>query len=102
APCCDAAAFSKQHGEFVERRAEKLFKQQALRRGALLPLKITDQRPEVARAEFAQQVRDACLRLHGDHAETCPLSGKRVSFGLVRMANIDPLFDVARKLFEMG
>jgi CRISPR-associated endonuclease/helicase Cas3 len=40
--------------------------------------------------------------LHREHAEIDPTSGKRVSFGIVRMANIDPLFDVAHTLHRLG
>lgn len=103
ATCTDETAFADQHGQFVGKRAAKLEKAEPLRRAELLPLDIVKSLPEAkVRAEFARHVRDACLRLHGDHAETDPASGKRVSFGLVRMANIDPLFDVARELFTLG
>lgn len=51
---------------------------------------------------MAAVIRDAALRLHRDHHCIDPQSGKRVSFGLVRMANIDPLFDVALALYALG
>ncbi|MDR1967798.1 MAG: type I-F CRISPR-associated helicase Cas3f, partial [Burkholderiaceae bacterium] len=101
--CFDAAGFADQHRQFVDKRAAKLQQADPLRRAELLPLDIAKNLPEAQlHAEFARHVRDACLGLHGDHAETDPGSGKRVSFGIVRMANIDPLFDVARTLFELG
>lgn len=102
ARCADASAFADQHAHFIGRRAAKLAAARPLRRGELLPLAIASRRPKEIHAEFARHVRDACLTLHADHAETCPVSGKRVSFGLVRMANIDPLFDTAQALFELG
>src|SRR5690606_4876948 len=37
-----------------------------------------------------------------EHHETCPHTNKQVSFGLVRMANIEPLFEVAQNLFRLG
>lgn len=99
----DANDFRSQHMRFVEKRAARLAKAEPLRRGELLRLEIARNLPkERVRAEFAGQLREACLRLHAEHAETDPLSGKRVSFGLVRMANIDPLFDVARALYALG
>lgn len=103
AGCVDAAAFSSEHDAFVEKRVSQLQKAEPLRRAELLPLDMAKaQPPDKTHAEFARHVRDACLRLHGDHAEVDPVSGKRISFGLVRMANIEPLFDVARNLFEKG
>jgi len=102
--CADAAAFGKFHTQgFIGKRVEKLEAAEPLRLAELMPLEIASGLPkESIRARFAQHVLDACLRLHGDHAGTDPVSGKRVSFGIVRMANIDPLFDVAKALFELG
>lgn len=95
--------FAEQHQQFVQKRAEALRQAPPLRRGELLPLDIDKNlKREAVHAEFAVRVREACLRLHRDHAETDPVSGKRISFGLVRMANIDPLFDVAKALFALG
>lgn len=103
ATCADAVAFAGQHMQFVGKRAARLEKAEPLRRAELVPLDIAKNLPEAkVRAEFARHVLEACTRLHDDHAETDPASGKRVSFGLVRMANIDPLFDVAQTLFALG
>lgn len=101
--CADADAFRAQHLQFVRKRAASLLKAVPLRRAELLPLDIPNALPHPQiHAAFARHVLDACLRLHADHAQTDPQSGKTISFGLVRMANIDPLFDVARTLFELG
>lgn len=103
ASCPSVEAFSSKHIQFVDRRASQLSKADPLRRAELIPLELgRNQSTEQTRTQFAQYVRDACLRLHTDHAEVDPTTSKRVSFGLVRMANIDPLFDVARTLFKLG
>jgi len=103
ATCTDGDAFARQHAQFVGKRAARLEKAEPLRRAELWPLDIAKGLPkEKLRAAFARHVHAACLRLHGHHAETDPVGGKRVSFGIVRMANIDPLFDVARELFALG
>lgn len=47
---------------------------------------------------FPLAVIAAAQRLHGDHHLVDPVSGKRISFGLVRMANIDPAVMMARHL----
>ena len=98
--CVDDASFATAHERFVERRVRKLETAPALRRAELLPISIAANGPERIHAEFARQVREACLRLHRDHANSDAKTHKRVSFGLVRMANIDPMFDVARALHE--
>nr|WP_255691648.1 type I-F CRISPR-associated helicase Cas3f [Luteimonas sp. XNQY3] len=103
ATCPDAADFAGRHAQFVGKRAAKLEKAEPLRRAELVALDIARNLPEAkVRAEFARYVLDACLRLHRSHAEIDPIGGKRVSFGIVRMANIDPLFDVAQALFALG
>ena len=106
ANCLDTEAFSNKHVQFVDKRASHLAKEakdKPLRRAELIPLELgRNLSTEQSRTQFAQHVHDACLRLHADHAEVDPRTGKRVSFGLVRMANIDPLFDVARTLFKLG
>ena len=98
--CASDAAFAAAHARFVERRVGKLQVSEPLRIAELLPLGITATRPEAVHAAFAAEIRTACLRLHAVHAEPDPVTGKRVSFGLVRMANIDPIFHVARALIE--
>lgn len=100
--CAEATAFAEQHNTFVSRRAARLAEASPHRRGALKALPIKSRQREQQHAEFAQQLREACLELHAEHAETCPVSGKRVSFGIVRMANIDPLVGVAQALYQLG
>lgn len=95
----DSTGFAAAHARFVERRVGKLQAAEPLRLAELLPVDITAKQPRHIHAEFAGQVRDACLRLHHEHAHPDPVTGKRVSFGLVRMANIDPIFDVASALY---
>ncbi len=98
----DGKTFEYQHLQFVERRATQLRKAVPLRRAQLLPLAIKAKRREQQHTEFAPHVRDACLRLHQGHHQVDPVSGKQVSFGLVRMANIGPLFEVAQALYALG
>lgn len=98
-PCISDDDFTSAHAQFVARRVDKLQAAKPLRVAELLPM--TPQvglQGERLYAKFATHTRDACLRLHAAHAETDPVSGKRVSFGLVRMANIEPIFHVARAL----
>ncbi|PJK08882.1 type I-F CRISPR-associated helicase Cas3 [Lysobacteraceae bacterium NML120232] len=101
ASCSALAQFQTQHRAFIEKRIKALGREAPKRRGELLPLNITAKtKPEIRKA-FAAQVQAAMLQAHQRHAQTDAVSGKQVSFGLVRMANIDPLQDVARELFRL-
>ncbi len=99
--CPSDTDFADAHARFVERRVAKLQAAEPLRLAELLPVAIDGKLPEARRyAAFAAEVRQACLRLHAAHAEADPVTGKRASFGIVRMANIEPIFAVARALIE--
>lgn len=103
ADCGEVKALRTAHTTFVDRRAKHLLEAPALRRAVLQPLTVSVgiQRNKQL-AAFADDVRTACLQLHRDHAEVDPVTGRRVSFGIVRMANIDPLIEVARALLRAG
>ena len=97
--CHDDEGFSAAHARFVERRVGKLKQADPLRIAELLPVPIAARQPEARiHAAFAGLLRAACLRLHDAHAGIDPVSGKRVSFGIARMANIHPIVEVARAL----
>ncbi|WP_235027185.1 type I-F CRISPR-associated helicase Cas3f [Cognatazoarcus halotolerans] len=100
--CADVAAFASAHLDFARQRHTHLGAEAVRRRSALLPFHPDSHDPAVIRQQFASSVREAALRLHADHHDLAPHSGKRISFGLVRMANIDPLLDVALALFALG
>jgi CRISPR-associated endonuclease/helicase Cas3 len=105
-PCANIDAFRQAHADFITNRVTALKNQiereGPRRRGKLLPLTINAKKAEDIHKEFAAQVRTAIIDAHKAHAQICPRSGKRVSFGLVRMANIEPLFDVALELLRLG
>lgn len=102
----DGLGYLAAHREFVDRRLRHLAtaaRNEVRRRAAITPLPIGEQRPrhEVYR-DFADEVRRHLHHLHTAHGSIDPHTGKRASFGLIRLANIDPLFDVARELFRLG
>lgn len=104
--CGEYSLFVQDHARFVSSRVSHLDKaikkNGATRRGNLLPLKVQSSKREDIYREFAVPVYEAILRAHSEHHEVCPMSGKRVSFGLVRMANIEPLISMAREFFGLG
>lgn len=100
--CVDAGSFRAGHDAFARERHARLGQQPVRRRAELLPLKIEARRVERIRGEFAAVARDAAVQLHARHFSIDPRSGQRVSFGLIRMANITPLIDMALALFALG
>lgn len=100
--CSSAKAFATTQLVFAQQRHLRLGKEAVRRHSELLPLSFSSHDSKIIRREFAQTIRDAALRLHAQHQSVDPHSGKRVSFGLMRMANIDPLFDVALALYTLG
>lgn len=97
-----ADEFLSQHQQFIAHRVKKLSQAEPLRRAEILPLNIQAQQREQVYVEFAKVIRDGCMRLHRAHAESDPVTGKQVSFGIVRMANIEPLVEVAKSLYSLG
>jgi len=102
ADCADAAAFASAHQAFAAKRVALLAKAQVRRRCALLALDLAGLNREQCYPRFAELAAQAALKLHKLHHSIDPVSAKRVSFGLVRMANIEPLVDVALALYKLG
>jgi len=107
ADCADPEAFREHHEAFVERRLKKLARQPQRRKAAIRPLAITaegegDEKRRRLCEALAGELKDATCQLHERNHQIDPETGKRVSLGLVRMANIDPLVETARALAALG
>lgn len=104
--CPDPASFARAHAQFAQQRQTALARlaAQPRRRAALLPAPISPQTGAkdlaTLAAIWAPAMLAAATTLHQQHHSVDPVSGHRVSFGVVRMANIEPLFEVALALFR--
>ncbi|WP_458399243.1 type I-F CRISPR-associated helicase Cas3f [Mailhella sp.] len=96
--------FAQLHKEFVTGRVRKLEKAAERRRVAnILPLdSLNGKRKEDIPAALAASILEAIPALHEANCLTDRASGKRISLGIVRMANIDPLVDTALELLKQG
>lgn len=94
--------FANAHHQFATRRHQRLAKGTVKRRAELAGMDGLGQGSQSIRANLAKKLRDYAEDLHGRHYSEDPHSGKRVSFGLIRMANIAPLVEVAEALFLLG
>lgn len=89
--------FAEIHKSYVAEREQKLFKNDLkLRQAKLVDVEKAEQQTSIQ--SLSSRIYQSLLELHADHAIT--VSSKKVSIGLVRMANINPLVHVAKTLFE--
>jgi CRISPR-associated endonuclease/helicase Cas3 len=102
--CSTPMAFEENHLRFATQRHAELSKQakEPRRRAELIQLPKLPKDLQLAAPIFAARVVESAADLHRHHHAIDPKSGKRVSFGLVRMANIEPLFEVALAAYRMG
>ena len=104
--CADGPGFRVSHEGFVQKRVTQLAKAEVRRLAAIAPLPADwhGLEPAARRQDFARFALEHAWQLHQrpkNHGID-PTSGKRVSFGLIRMANINPLFDVALAMYGQG
>ena len=101
--CADGAAFCEAHTRYVHKRVAKLQQSEVRRLAQIAPLPENWHSMEEAqrRKDFARLVLEQAWQLHQHphNHSTDTASGKRVSLGLIRMANIAPLYDVALAMY---
>lgn len=95
-------SFMEKHRAFVEKRLTRLAKAEVRRKAVVVEVDATSRQEEIVHTKFARKLLPMAYELHSRHHAVDSRTGKKVSFGLIRMANIDPLFDVAQKLLETG
>lgn len=105
--CCDSVAFREAHVAFAAARARAQSKRASAPRRVARVVALVESadasrnRSQLAE-RFARTIVQSALALHKAHSCDDPhaAGGRRVSFGLVRMANIEPLYAVALSLFR--
>ncbi len=106
ADCATPEAFEVAHVAFASERhraLDQLAAVEARRRCQLVDLPFEGGAGDAALCTgVAALAMASANELHAAHHLVDGLSGKRVSFGLIRMANIEPLYEVALALFRLG
>ncbi len=101
--CPDGTTFREAHAQYVQKRVAKLKQAEVRRLAQIAPLPETwpSLTPTERRQEFARLVLAHAWQLHQQpqNHSADPASGKSVSLGLIRMANIAPLYDVALAMY---
>ena len=102
--CASSDIFKTAHTTFARQRAEKLVqdvkKQDVRRVSELVPVECTSNKPEEVHQAFAQRMLKSALELHKTNHTIDENTKKKVSFGLIRMANITPLIEISLALFK--
>ena len=88
-PLADVQAYEAIHTSFIEKRVQYLKKQIVKRKGVIVDVPVGGPAEEAVRNYFAS-MQKAALSLHDSHHIIDEKTGKNVSFGLVRLANISP------------
>ncbi len=96
----NAESYMTAHREFVEARVVQLEQQPILRRASLVAVGSNIGDDADAKKAIADTIRCSIYPLHDAHYQVHPDTGKRISIGLVRMANIDPMVSVVKKLLS--
>lgn len=92
--------FVAEHTAFVDKRIRNLGGGRSLRQAELLPVEAASKAAVDVKEAMAKAIYDGIHRLHMEHHQVHQASGKRVSMGLVRMANINPMVAVAQQLLS--
>ncbi|WP_434525215.1 type I-F CRISPR-associated helicase Cas3f [Photorhabdus asymbiotica] len=96
----NAQQFKDQHDAFVVKRVSCLEKQVPLRKAELVPITAEKHKTEIVIQAMAKAMHRSMLKLRREHHQTHS-SGKTVSIGLIRMANINPLVAVTQWLLQI-
>jgi len=106
----DKTVFVEEHQRFATERVKRLEKSaKVLRKGQVIPVPlVAPSTPEVfgetqniAAESVASSIHQHIHILHDQHHQTHP-SGKKVSVGVVRMANINPMIAVAKVIMSLS
>jgi len=98
----DNTSFRSTHDLFVSKRIDDLRSTEQRRRAKIVQTMETKGGRDDFAKTFAKTILESITELHHHHNQEDPATGKRVSFGLVRMANIEPLIQVALQMFSSG
>jgi CRISPR-associated endonuclease/helicase Cas3 len=96
----DETQFRQQHHEFVTQRVKRLADQPCLRSGKLATVRLHSPNGSDVVSAVAMTLQQQMYELHQRHHSTHQ-NGKTVSFGLIRLANINPLVAVAQALMAL-
>ncbi|WP_374295036.1 type I-F CRISPR-associated helicase Cas3f [Acinetobacter sp.] len=102
--CAEISTFNEAHEKFIAKRIQFL-KVQPVRRQAeifAITAKYHHEKQAQFYAELGQSIIQGAMQLHEHHHQVDEVSTKRVSIGLLRIANISQLTQIALQLFAQS
>lgn len=93
------ASYQSAHKAFIEKRIVKLHTEPAKRRAAIVPLSKPAE-GESFETGFFSAIHQEIIKKHHQHHEQDTRTGRNVSFGVVRCANISPCVDLTEYLLD--
>jgi len=106
----DKTVFVQEHKRFVEERVKRLEKSdKVLRKGQIIPVSLFEPTATLVFGETQNLVAESVAhtihqhihQLHDQHHQL-HISGKKVSVGVVRMANINPMISVTKAILALS
>lgn len=94
-----AISYLAHHNDFIGKRASKLVGIPAKSKGFIFPISRSENIEDIERYYF-QHIQQAIIQLHHQHHFIDDKSGKNISFGVVRVANINPCIELTLYLLE--
>jgi len=94
------ADYQRHHQHFVADKIKKLKKQVVKRKANIVPCQVPEDQTDTVRASFYAAIQQAIVEKHHQQCVVDALSGKRVSFGVVRVANISTCVELTRYLLK--
>lgn len=95
-------SFAPAHADFVNKRVTRISQEKIRRKAKIISLDGCPTDESELFDFWAARILESAKELHQAYHTVDPASGKRISFGLVRMANIDPLLKTASRLLRTG
>lgn len=101
--------YQQQHSTFIEKRVEKLAQQVAKRKAEIIhcPLLINQENTnqvefteETKQAKYFSTIKQAILTKHTQHHSIDKKTAIKISFGVVRVANISPCVELTKHLLQ--
>ena len=102
----DLEFYENSHQKYVQKRLDKLNRQPVKRKASLVKCSVETfleqkKTQDLTATEFYfQQIQKEIMHKHQHHAQTHEKSQKHISFGVVRMANINPCIELSRYLLN--
>ena len=90
--------FSEMHYEFAKAQASRIRQEIPKRKGQIFPCPLSADCDSSKSDYYFEQLIKAALKLHQNHHLTDSDSGREISFGVIRLANIDPCVAASKYL----